>query len=865
MASSIQGLGLGIDFDPPPSPPSAAAAAAATATSTAPVNHPAISRLQGQAALGKKAQLPPSVLLARRTASANDVDSLARRERLQQDSEEGGANAQLHEDVYLQQAHHPSNKRKVRIVSAANTYHEQLNSYLSSGESSPALNDDDHGDATSPYDGISEYNDQDDILDDYASSPAQQHHDDVSYEEQESIIYPSLADPSPAPTMQTTLSARSTGAVSSGSSTRYDDARNMEQPHYTTQPGPSHKVEEFEAKLRSLSIQDEYPGYGKYHHQNDQIHQEDHTRPSWKMHQRSYTVDESLPSSDIVATVRGNLPVSNSANNLNRALGLRRTGAMSRPKSMMELNQLYNAGAQADISELRQSFSRERTMQPRYHAPYAIAANMEHQLSVQTTASSSGAGRYSDTSPASVFTEEGYASSAPSSVIPHGGGSVEAKPTAVFMDKQASTSYATQGSHQAPSMQHVPSTSSTSHSSSTATSGDHRIRKAVSAVSMRSMASMRGLEEAETGGAAVVLDALGKGFVQGIPLDPRHAGQLSSPNIIFGSEELVQGSLLMAHVSDDTQGGTDKRRSRAASIATTKTASSSGHSKAASSSLASLPSTQGLPSLTGAAQTLQRQSTLLSAGGNPLKRAKELDRLLDPKPAQVRSQYSPTAQPYHSNDMPSRATFPSDPTGENGKSSTAVTTGGTTFHPHGVGTSTHMQLKRKPSTVVLEQSAKGKARVELDLTLASTMVVEGGKLKGRMEVRVRKEKQGEGEVWLGAVKARIVGFEELNGEDARHVFYHHSVNIDHLPNGNASEDADEAPLPCYASKADDEGFCKGKIGTHAFPFEMQVPVGKGAKGSWRGKAGVVKYIVIGCVIGLTPDLRDLPADHGFLP
>jgi hypothetical protein len=270
---------------------------------------------------------------------------------------------------------------------------------------------------------------------------------------------------------------------------------------------------------------------------------------------------------------------------------------------------------------------------------------------------------------------------------------------------------------------------------------------------------MRGLEEAETGGAAVVLDSLGKGFVQGVPLDPRHAGQLGSPNIVFGSKELVQGSILMAQSAEETasQAGANgkDRRSRASSIATTKTASSSGHSRAASASMASLPSTQGLPSLTGAAHTLQRQSTLLSAGGNPLKRAKELDRLLDPKPAQVRSQYSPTAEPYHSTDMPSRATFASDATGsEGGKNA-----GGSSFHPHGVGVSTHLQLKRKPSTVVLEQSAKGKARVELDLTLAGTMVVEGGKLKGKMEVRVRKEKAGEGEVWLGAVKARIVGFE----------------------------------------------------------------------------------------------------------
>ena len=73
---------------------------------------------------------------------------------------------------------------------------------------------------------------------------------------------------------------------------------------------------------------------------------------------------------------------------------------------------------------------------------------------------------------------------------------------------------------------------------------------------------------------------------------------------------------------------------------------------------------------------------------------------------------------------------------------------------------------------------------------------------------------------------------ELAGEDARHVFYHHSVSIEDVP--SASEQ-DKIPLPCYASKPDDEGFCKGKAGAHSFPFEMQLPTGKGAKGSWKGK------------------------------
>ena len=54
-------------------------------------------------------------------------------------------------------------------------------------------------------------------------------------------------------------------------------------------------------------------------------------------------------------------------------------------------------------------------------------------------------------------------------------------------------------------------------------------------------------------------------------------------------------------------------------------------------------------------------------------------------------------------------------------------------------------------------------------------------------------------------------------------------------------------LPCFDSHPDEEGFYKGKIGAHAFPFEMRLPIGKGAKGPLKSKQGVVKYIVIGSV------------------
>jgi hypothetical protein len=102
-------------------------------------------------------------------------------------------------------------------------------------------------------------------------------------------------------------------------------------------------------------------------------------------------------------------------------------------------------------------------------------------------------------------------------------------------------------------------------------------------------------------------------------------------------------------------------------------------------------------------ETLQRQSTLIASNAHPARRQKDLNRLLAPGTA----------------------------------------------------------LKRKASTVVLEQAAaKGKARVELDVVLESALVVEGGMLRGRMEVCIRGGGTGaETEVWVSNPKARVVGFE----------------------------------------------------------------------------------------------------------
>jgi hypothetical protein len=150
-------------------------------------------------------------------------------------------------------------------------------------------------------------------------------------------------------------------------------------------------------------------------------------------------------------------------------------------------------------------------------------------------------------------------------------------------------------------------------------------------VPMRSRTSMIGLESAEIGASTIQLDTLRHGFKRGSSIEPTNASAFRSPSVA---------------VTDDDS------------------------------------------------SALKRNSTLLTTGAPPGRRAKELNRIL--------------------------------------------------------------LAKADKGPVILEQAKNGKGRVEVDLTLDSGLVVEGGLLKGRMEVRVKKEKA---EVWLGKPKVRVVGFE----------------------------------------------------------------------------------------------------------
>jgi hypothetical protein len=60
--------------------------------------------------------------------------------------------------------------------------------------------------------------------------------------------------------------------------------------------------------------------------------------------------------------------------------------------------------------------------------------------------------------------------------------------------------------------------------------------------------------------------------------------------------------------------------------------------------------------------------------------------------------------------------------------------------------------------VRLEAAKRKKARVEVDVVLERECVVEGGEVRGRLEVRVNGGKRGEG-LRVAGGKVRVVGFE----------------------------------------------------------------------------------------------------------
>ncbi|KAJ8295547.1 Merlin [Rhodotorula toruloides] len=234
------------------------------------------------------------------------------------------------------------------------------------------------------------------------------------------------------------------------------------------------------------------------------------------------------------------------------------------------------------------------------------------------------------------------------------------------------------------------------------------------------------------------------------------------------------------------------------------------------------PASSADPFVEGSANAdLRRQPTLLTTGASTVRRRKELDRLL--APSQKHLSFGSFASS-HERDEPSPASSSETPAS----------------HRRAASESSVLPTSL-PSPAALE-GAKGpnRARVDLDLVLETPLIVEGGHLKGRLDVRIRQPRGREEAVWISKPKIRILGFEELSSGDGRYVFFHHAATVD-------SPSASHSPLPCFDSDSDEEDFHRARVGQHNVPVEMLVPIGRGAKGPWKGKQGVVRYIAIASI------------------
>ncbi|KAK8861739.1 hypothetical protein IAR55_002562 [Kwoniella newhampshirensis] len=154
------------------------------------------------------------------------------------------------------------------------------------------------------------------------------------------------------------------------------------------------------------------------------------------------------------------------------------------------------------------------------------------------------------------------------------------------------------------------------------------------------------------------------------------------------------------------------------------------------------------------------------------------------------------------------------------------------------------ELWEKNRKVRLEASKKSKARVEVDVVLERECVVEGGEVKGRLEVRITGGKRGEG-LRVGGGKVRVVGFEEISST-SRHIFYHQPYALpvfDPSIQHNLSSSL-------FSSGPDSDGYRLATEGTHSIPFRMRLPLGGGAKGTYttpNGKGPGVRYVVVGSI------------------
>lgn len=138
-----------------------------------------------------------------------------------------------------------------------------------------------------------------------------------------------------------------------------------------------------------------------------------------------------------------------------------------------------------------------------------------------------------------------------------------------------------------------------------------------------------------------------------------------------------------------------------------------------------------------------------------------------------------------------------------------------------------------PDALALE-SAKPRARVELDIVLESETCVQGGTLKGQITVHVRKntDRAQNSPILLSKAKVRVVGYEAIPYGNTRCTFYQCTALLPHV-----------APAwdSVLASPPNQDGWAEAKQGIHILPFSFTLPADGScgiAKGALNIHSGV---------------------------
>lgn len=114
--------------------------------------------------------------------------------------------------------------------------------------------------------------------------------------------------------------------------------------------------------------------------------------------------------------------------------------------------------------------------------------------------------------------------------------------------------------------------------------------------------------------------------------------------------------------------------------------------------------------------------------------------------------------------------------------------------------------------ISLEQ-ARSRSRVSLDIFLQSNVCVQGGYLRGHIQIRIRKSLKKQNAMLISGGKLRLIGFESREADREHFVFYQCCAPLIDITLGMER---------IYSSEPDEHGFSCAAEGTHTLPFVMEL-------------------------------------------